>query len=60
MRIALYVFDGITMFHLAAPLMVFGEVTRLGLAADWETRVWSDEPGAIRTEEGFPIGEIAG
>ncbi|MDJ0004301.1 MULTISPECIES: GlxA family transcriptional regulator [Nocardiaceae] len=60
MRIALYVFDGITMFHLAAPLMVFGEVNRLGLASDWETRVWSDEPGSIRTEEGFPIGEIAG
>ena len=60
MRIALYVFDGITMFHLAAPLMVFGEVTRLGLAPDWETRVWSDKPGSIRTEEGFPVGEIEG
>ena len=60
MRIALYVFDGMTMFHLAAPLMVFGEVTRLGLAADWETRVWSEKPGSILTEEGFPIGEIAG
>ncbi|OZD64232.1 AraC family transcriptional regulator [Rhodococcus sp. 05-340-1] len=60
MRIALYAFDGITMFHLAAPLMVFGEVTRLGLAPDWETRVWSDEAGSIRTEEGFPVGDIAG
>ncbi|MGB2722337.1 MAG: AraC family transcriptional regulator, partial [Rhodococcus sp. (in: high G+C Gram-positive bacteria)] len=60
MRIALYVFDGMTMFHLAAPLMVFGEVSRLGLAPDWETRVWSKKPGSIRTEEGFPIGEIAG
>ncbi|RYF53241.1 MAG: AraC family transcriptional regulator, partial [Comamonadaceae bacterium] len=26
MRIAVYAFDDITMFHLAAPLMVFGEV----------------------------------
>ncbi|KZF09345.1 MULTISPECIES: GlxA family transcriptional regulator [unclassified Rhodococcus (in: high G+C Gram-positive bacteria)] len=60
MRIALYAFDGITMFHLAAPLMVFGEVTRLGLAPDWETRVWSDRAGSIRTEEGFPVGDIAG
>ncbi|CCQ15569.1 putative transcriptional regulator, AraC family [Rhodococcus sp. AW25M09] len=58
MRIALYAFDGITMFHLAAPLMVFGEVTRLGLAPDWETRVWSDTAGSIRTEEGFPVSEI--
>lgn len=42
MRIAVYAFDDITMFHLAAPLMVFGEVGRLGLAPDWQTRLWSD------------------
>ncbi|MGU3501720.1 GlxA family transcriptional regulator [Mycobacterium sp. C31M] len=60
MRIAVYAFDGITMFHLAAPLMVFGELDRLGLATDWETRLWSDRPGSIRTTEGYPIGEIAG
>ena len=60
MRIAVYAFDDITMFHLAAPLMVFGEVGRLGLATDWETRLWSDHPGSIRTAEGYPIGEVAG
>ena len=60
MRIAVYAFDGITMFHLAAPLMVFGELGRLGLATDWETRLWSDRAGSIRTTEGYPIGEIAG
>ena len=60
MRIALYAFDGITMFHLAAPLMVFGEVTRLELAPDWETRVWSDHPGSVRTEEGYSMSGIAG
>lgn len=60
MRIAIYAFDDITMFHLAAPLMVFGEVRRLGLADDWHTQLWSDSPGTIRTVEGYPIGDIAG
>jgi transcriptional regulator GlxA family with amidase domain len=59
-RIAIYAFDDITMFHLAAPLMVFGEVQRLGLATDWETRVWSDTEGSIRTSEGYSLGDIAG
>lgn len=60
MRIAIYAFDDITMFHLAAPLMVFGEVNRLELALDWETRLWSDSPGSVRSAEGYPIGDIAG
>lgn len=60
MRIAVYAFDDITMFHLAAPLMVFGELGRLGLATDWETRLWSDRSGSIRTAEGYPIGDVAG
>ncbi|WP_072804178.1 GlxA family transcriptional regulator [Rhodococcoides yunnanense] len=60
MRIALYAFDDITMFHLAAPLMVFGELARLGLASDWETHVWSDTPGSIRTVEGYSLGDING
>ncbi|WP_020105489.1 GlxA family transcriptional regulator [Nocardia sp. 348MFTsu5.1] len=59
MRIGIYAFDGITMFHLAAPLMVFGELGRLGLATDWETRLWSDHSGSVRTAEGFPVGELA-
>lgn len=54
MRIAVYAFDDITMFHLAAPLMVFGEVDRLGLADDGQTRLWSDQAGTIRTIEGYP------
>ncbi|MGX6509520.1 GlxA family transcriptional regulator [Rhodococcus sp. SJ-2] len=60
MKIAIYTFDGITMFHLAAPLMVFGELGRLGLASDWETRLWSDHSESIRTVEGYPVGELAG
>lgn len=60
MRIAIYAFDDVTMFHLAAPLMVFGEVGRLGLAADWETRLWSERRGTIHTSEGYAIGDVAG
>lgn len=60
MKIALYAFDDITMFHLAAPLMVFGEVARLGIAFDWETQLWSDRAGSIRTAEGYALGDLAG
>jgi transcriptional regulator GlxA family with amidase domain len=60
MRIAVHAFDGITMFHLAAPLMVFGEVGRLDIAADWTTELWSDRAGSIRTAEGYPIAEVRG
>ncbi|MDJ0395062.1 helix-turn-helix domain-containing protein [Rhodococcus sp. G-MC3] len=59
MKIALYAFDGITMFHLAAPLMVFGEVARLGLASDWETRLWSDNAASVSTAENYTLGELA-
>ena len=30
MRIAVYAFDGVTMFHLSIPQMVFGWVWRTG------------------------------
>lgn len=32
MKIAIYAFTGVTMFHLSVPQMVFDEVSRLGLA----------------------------
>ncbi|MBA4855711.1 GlxA family transcriptional regulator [Nocardia farcinica] len=60
MQIAVYAFDGFPMFHLAVPLTVFGEVGRLALAADWQTRLWSDRAGSVRTAEGYPIGDVAG
>lgn len=60
MRIAIYAFDDVTMFHLAAPLMVFGEVERLGLASDWETTLWSERGGSIRTYEGYVVADVAG
>jgi len=60
MRIAVHAFDGITMFHIAAPLLVFGEVTRQSLAEDWVTSVWTQGGGAIRTAEGILIDDVSG
>ncbi|MGC2941276.1 MULTISPECIES: GlxA family transcriptional regulator [unclassified Brevibacterium] len=59
MRIAIFAFDGITMFHLSVPQMVFDEVTRLG-AADWSTVVFSADGNPIRTAEGYEIAGLAG
>jgi transcriptional regulator GlxA family with amidase domain len=60
MRIAIHAFDGITMFHLATPLLVFGEVTRLGLAEDWTTSVWSADAQPVRTAEGVLLDHLTG
>lgn len=59
MRIAVYAFDGVTMFHLAVPQMVFDEVTRQGLA-EWTTVLFSDEPGSVLTAEGYRLAGISG
>ncbi|UVI35227.1 GlxA family transcriptional regulator [Brevibacterium spongiae] len=58
-KIAIFAFDGITMFHLSVPQMVFDEVARLGLA-DWETAVFSGDGSPVRTAEGYEISGIAG
>lgn len=60
MRIAVHAFDGITMFHLAAPLLVFGEVGRLGLAEGWDPVVWTEDGRGIRTAEGLRVDDVAG
>ncbi|MDO4887233.1 MAG: helix-turn-helix domain-containing protein [Actinomycetaceae bacterium] len=60
MRIAVHVFEGISLFHLASPLLVFGEVTRLGLASGWATFLWSDDGGAVHTAEDIGLTEVAG
>jgi len=57
MKIAIFAFDGITMFHLSVPQMVFDEVARLGLA-DWQTVVFSSEGAPVRTAEGYDISGI--
>ncbi|MBB5801374.1 transcriptional regulator GlxA family with amidase domain [Saccharothrix ecbatanensis] len=59
LRVAVYAFDGVTMFHLSVPQLVFDEVTRQGLG-DWTTVLFSDRAGSIRTAEGHPIGEVLG
>ncbi|WP_026541638.1 GlxA family transcriptional regulator [Paenarthrobacter nicotinovorans] len=59
MRIAVYAFDDVTMFHLAVPQMVFDEVSRQGLA-EWNTCLFADEAGHIRTAEGYQLGGIRG
>ncbi len=59
MRIAVYAFDDVTMFHLSVPQMVFSEVTRQGLAT-WDTALFSDHAGSIRTSEGHQLGGIQG
>ncbi|GAA3463466.1 GlxA family transcriptional regulator [Saccharothrix longispora] len=59
LRVAVYAFDGVTMFHLSVPQLVFDEVTRQGLG-DWTTVLFSDRAGSIRTAEGYPIGEVRG
>ena len=60
MRIAVYAFDGITMFHLAAPLLVFGEVGRQGLATGWDPIVWTMDGRGIRTVEGLRVEDVTG
>lgn len=59
MRIAVHAFDGISLFHLAAPLLVFREVRRCGAAEDWETAVWSDDSAPLASAEGPRIDGVA-
>jgi transcriptional regulator GlxA family with amidase domain len=60
MKIAVHAFEGITMFHLAAPLLVFGSAAQLGVAPDWETSVWTMDPLPIRTAEGISMNGLVG
>lgn len=59
MKIAIHAFEGVTLFHLSVPQMVFDEVTRQGLA-DWETVLFSDRAGSVRTAEGYTLGRVQG
>ena len=59
MRIAIYAFPGVTMFHLSVPQMVFDEVARQGLAP-WQTILFSDDSGPITTAEGYQIAGVSG
>src|SRR5699024_6802352 len=59
MRIAIYAFDGITMFHLSVPEMVFADVSRQW-RAPWRPLVVSADAGPIRPAEGYAIGGLNG
>lgn len=60
MKIIIHAFDGMTLFHLSAPLLVFGEVARLGLAAGWDARVFTEDGLPVRSAEGYLIGDVSG
>lgn len=60
MKIVVFAFDGITMFHLAAPLIVFETASSLGLAPEWQATVWTADGGSIRTSEGVRMDDLAG
>ncbi|MGV0869805.1 GlxA family transcriptional regulator [Corynebacterium kalidii] len=60
MRIAVHAFDGISLFHLAVPLLVFGEVGRQRLGEGWGPVVWSEDGTAICTAEGQQVEVHAG
>lgn len=56
-RIAVFVFDGVPVFHLAAPQTVFDEVARQGFA-EWECRLFSLHGGAVTSAEGYGISHV--
>lgn len=60
LKIAIHAFDGMTMFHLATPLLVFGEVSRLGLAPGWETVLFAEQGRAVRSAEGYLVDGVSG
>lgn len=57
-RVAIHAFDGITMFHLAAPSLVFGEAARMGLSDVWTMEFWTEDGPGIRTAEGVAIENL--
>jgi transcriptional regulator GlxA family with amidase domain len=58
-KIAIHAFEGISLFHLATPSLVFGEVSRLGLADAWATELWSEER-RVTTMDGVVLDDLAG
>lgn len=59
-RVAVYAFDGMTMFHLAAPLLVFGELGRMDMSLQWDVTVWTDNGLGVRAAEGQRIEDVSG
>lgn len=57
MKVAVHAFDGVTMFHLSVPQMVFGEVARQGLGV-WDTVLFNERGTQVTTAEGYRIGGV--
>lgn len=60
MHVAVYAFDGITHFHLAAPLLVFGEMMRLDPDSGVSISVWSSTGDPVSTYEGLKLTDLRG
>ncbi|WP_110590140.1 GlxA family transcriptional regulator [Microbacterium suaedae] len=59
MQIAIHAFDGMSMFHLSTPMLVFDEVGLTGRADPWRATVWTDGGGDVRTSGGLRIDGLA-
>lgn len=57
MKIAIHAFHGMSLFHLATPSLVFGELKRLGLGDDWQTIPWSEDR-RVSTMDGVLVDEL--
>lgn len=60
LRIAILAVDGLSMFHLATPLLVFEEAARHSHNEVWESTIWTLHGDSVRLAEGHTIGELAG
>ncbi|EON32816.1 Transcriptional regulator containing an amidase domain and an AraC-type DNA-binding HTH domain [Gordonia terrae C-6] len=60
MHIAIYAFDGVSSFHLAAPQLVFGEVRRVSPRTPWTTTLWSFTENAVTLAEGYRLSGLSG
>ncbi|WLP89410.1 AraC family transcriptional regulator [Gordonia sp. NB41Y] len=61
MHIAIYVFDGVSMFHVAAPQMVFRDAADLAPdTGDWRITLWSTTPDAVSFAEGHGLTGVSG
>ncbi|BAL88574.1 putative AdpA-family transcriptional regulator [Actinoplanes missouriensis 431] len=60
MRIAIHAFAGMSMFHLATPLLVFTEAAEHAPAPDWHTVVWSTGGEPVTTADGVALSLLAG
>lgn len=59
-RVAVLAFDGVSLFHLSVPGMVFGAERVPGGLPPYEVRYCAPTPGRVRTDQGMEIEVPAG